>query len=146
MCLQGVDGHRSPGSLQLFVPVVPHFCCATCTRALFRFYLRDLQLVSRVPSPGSKAAFPLSEGSSRVRRGEGGEGLGGRAAGRSGVSGWVGAAPLPRLWPEGLRGTPSTSVRGGRFVSSPAGRNGLAQGSGDEHSLSTRCSSGGCVL
>lgn len=103
MCLQGVDGHRSPGSLQLFVPVVPHFCCATCTRALFRFYLRDLQLVSRVPSPGSKAAFPLSEGSSCVRRGEGGEGHGGRAAGRSGVSGWVGAAPLPVCGQRGSR-------------------------------------------
>lgn len=91
MCFQGVDGHRSPGSLQLFVPVVPHLCRATCTRALFEFYLRDLQLVS------SKAAFPLSEGSSGVRRGEGGEGRGGRAAGRSGVSGWEGAAPLPCL-------------------------------------------------
>lgn len=86
MCLQGVDGHRSPGSLQLFVPVVPQFCCATCTRALFKFYFRDLQFVN------SKATFPLSEGSSCVRGGP-----------------WC-----------------STSVTGGRLVSSPADRNALA--------------------
>lgn len=56
MCFQGVDGHRSPSSLQLFVPVVPHFRRATWTRALFTFYLRYLQLVS------SKAAFPFQRG------------------------------------------------------------------------------------
>lgn len=32
---------------------------------------------------------------------------------------------------QGLQGTPSTSVTGGRLVSSPADRNALAQGSGD---------------
>lgn len=115
MCFQGVDGHRSPGSLQLFVPVVPHFRHATWTRALFTFYLRDLQLVS------SKAAFPLSEGNRDV-------------------SGWVGAAPLPMCGWQGLQGTRSTSVTGGRLVSSPANRNPLAQGWGDKHNVSTHCS------
>lgn len=125
MCLQGADGHRSPGNLELFVPVVPHFHRATCTRALlFKVYLRDLQLVS------SKAAFPLSE----VKEG------------RAMVAEMLGGVVCPAGWELPLSpcvawsSRAHKSVTGGRLVSTPANRNALAQG--DKHSVSTHCSRG----
>lgn len=70
---QGADGHSSPGSLWLFVPVVPHFCCATCAQGAHSVLSGDLPVVSRILSPGSKLACPLSEGSCHARGGKGGE-------------------------------------------------------------------------